>query len=129
MKTLIMAVLAGCAVCAAPAIAVESTDKFDGIWSATTEPSVGRNCALGGTVIRYDFTVHKGRIDGTIKAGFGVHKLSGLILSDGSVDDFAMVGLMPWSFVGKFGTNSAAGEFQGRTCSGKFLFLRKSEQR
>ncbi len=129
MKTLIMAVLAVCAVCAAPAIAVETTDKFDGIWSATTEPSMGRNCALGGAVIRYDFTVRKGRIDGTIKAGFGVHKLTGLIQSDGSVNDFAMVGMIPWSFAGKFGTDSAAGKFKGRTCSGKFLFLRRNEQR
>ena len=126
MKTLIMAVLAVCAVCAAPAIAVETTDKFDGIWSAETEPSVGQNCALGGTVIRYVFTVREGRIDGTIKAGFGVHKLTGLIQTDGSVNDFAMVGLIPWSFTGKFGKDSAVGEFQGHSCSGKFLFLRKS---
>ncbi len=126
MKPLIMAAIAGAAVCAVPAMAGETTDKFDGIWSATTEPSVGRNCALGGAVIRYDFTVSKGRIDGTIKAGFGVHKLTGLILSDGSVDDFAMVRMIPWSFAGKFEKDRAAGKFEGRTCSGKFLFLRKS---
>jgi hypothetical protein len=121
-----MAVFAGFAVCVVPTLAAETTDKFDGIWSATTEPSMGRNCALGNTIIRYDFTVRKGRIDGTIKAGFGVHKLTGLIQSDGSVNDFATVGLIPWSFAGKFAKDSAAGKFQGRTCSGKFLFLRKT---
>ncbi len=126
MKPLIMAALAGCAVCAVPTMAAETTDRFDGTWSATTEPSVGRNCALGGAVIRYDFTVRKSRIDGTIKAGFSVHKLTGLIQSDGSVSDFAMVGLIPWSFAGKFEKDSATGKFEGRTCSGKFMFLRKS---
>ncbi len=129
MKTLIMAALAGCAgvvAWAVPAVAVETTDKFDGIWSATTEPSGGSNCALGDSVIRYDFTIREGRIDGTIKAGFGVHKLTGLIQPDGSVNDFATVGLMPWSFAGKFAKDSAAGKFQGRTCSGKFQFFRKN---
>ncbi len=125
MKPLIMTTLVGWTLCAVQAMAGETTDKFDGKWTATTEPGMGSNCALGGAVIRHEFTVRKGRIDGTIKAGFGTHKLTGLIQSDGLVDDFAMVGLIPWSFAGKFTKDRATGEFQGKTCSGKFLFLRK----
>jgi len=123
MKPFIMAVLASYAALANSTSAAE-IKEFDGNWSATIKPNITQNCALGGSVIRHDFTVRQGHIDGTIKAGFGVHKLTGLVQSDGSVNDFAMVGLIPWSFAGKFEKDSAFGKFQGKTCSGKFRFLR-----
>ena len=126
MKPLVMALLAGSTVWLVQPLAAVASDKFDGKWTATNESIKGPNCALAGAVIRYDFTVREGRIDGTIKAGFGIHKLTGLIETDGSVKDFGMVGLIPWSFTGKFGKDRAEGKFQGRTCGGKFLFLRKN---
>ena len=126
MKPLIRAVLVGCAVWPFQTMAAGDTYKFDGKWTATTKSIAGVNCALAGSVIRYDFTVRKGRIDGAIKAGFGRHRLTGLIQSDGSVKDFGTVGVLPWSFVGKFGKDRAAGNFLGSHCGGKFLFLRKS---
>lgn len=126
MKLFVMAVLFGAAVWSFPTMAAGTTDNFDGKWTATTKPVVGVNCALAGAVIRHDFTVRNGRIDGAIKAGFGRHKLTGLIQSDGTVKDFGTVGVLPWSFTGKFGKDRAAGNFVGSHCGGKFLFLRKS---
>ncbi len=126
MKPLVMELLVGSAVWSFQTMAAGATDNFDGKWTATTKPIVGTNCALVGSVIRHEFIVRKGRIDGSIKAGFGRHKLTGLIQSDGSVKDFGTVGVLPWSFAGKFGKDRAAGNFVGSHCGGNFLFLRKS---
>ena len=128
MKASMIVVLVGCAVCPFETMAADVINKFDGEWKGTIQSVMGTNCPLAGAVFGYDFTVRKGRVDGTVDVGFGGQKLTGLIQSDGSVKDFGVTGEHPWSFAGKFEKDRVDGDFSGAHCFGKFVSTRKGDR-